>query len=159
MGYDFRRSSICVLDNLCYHYCYCSRNSLIMNKKSSSIIFVIISIMGLFVLLYYAINPATSYLMPKCLFKILTGFDCPSCGSQRALHALLNGHIYEAIMFNPFIFLVAPYLLTVIYVTSSKSRLAAVIRPITHSHITIILYLVIYIVWWVVRNTNWWLNI
>lgn len=25
------------------------------------------------------------------MVKVLTGFDCPGCGSQRALHALLSG--------------------------------------------------------------------
>ena len=112
--------------------------------------------MGLFVLLYRILDPSHSYLAPKCVFKMLTGYDCPSCGSQRALHALLNGEFYRALLLNPFIFFVAPYLLAIIYVTFSKSRLAIAIKPITHHHITITLYLVIYIVWWVVRNTEWW---
>ena len=76
------------------------------------------------VLIYVNINPATSYLMPKCLFKMLTGYDCPSCGGQRALHALLNGRVYDAFMLNPFLFLVAPYILAVLYSSFSKSMVA-----------------------------------
>lgn len=113
-------------------------------------------IVGLLLIIYFYVNPATSHLMPKCVFKVLTGYDCPSCGSQRVLHALLNGRFYDAIMFNPFIFLVAPYLIAVIYASFSKSRIATSIKPITHHHITISIYLIIYLVWWVVRNTEWW---
>ena len=34
--------------------------------------------------------------MPACIFYHTTGWECPGCGSQRALHALLQGHIMEA---------------------------------------------------------------
>jgi len=41
-----------------------------------------------------------------CPFKMLTGIPCPGCGGTRALMALLHGHIWEAIMTNPFSVLV-----------------------------------------------------
>ena len=126
------------------------------NRKRPIILIAISILVGLFILLYSIVDPATSYLMPKCIFKMLTGFDCPSCGTQRALHTMLNGQIRDAIMLNPFIFIVAPYLLALLYSSASKSRIAVVIRPITHHYITITIYLVLYIIWWVVRNTDWW---
>ena len=113
-------------------------------------------LMGFCIILYSIIDPAHSHFAPKCVFKVLTGYDCPSCGSQRALHALLNGRFYDAIMFNPFIFFVAPYLIAVIYASFSKSRIATAIKHKTHHHITISIYFVIYLAWWVVRNTEWW---
>ncbi len=36
-----------------------------------------------------------------CLFKRLTGFPCPSCGSTRAILAFLNGNFSEAFHLNP----------------------------------------------------------
>ena len=111
------------------------------------------------VLTYVNINPATSYLMPKCLFKMLTGYDCPSCGGQRALHTLLNGRFRDAFMLNPFLFLVAPYLLAILYSTFSKSRVAIVAKKIVGHHITVSIYLIIYVLWWVVRKTEWWHNL
>lgn len=121
---------------------------------------LIVGLLSLFVLyLYFSINPATSYFMPKCMMKVLTGYDCPSCGIQRVVHALLHGRVYEAFMLNPFLFLIAPYLIALLYSTYSKSRLALAIKPVAQHYITVIIYLVIYFAWWVIRNTDWWLNI
>lgn len=41
-----------------------------------------------------------SFPFPRCPFKWLTGWDCPGCGSTRALHSLLHGRIGEALEFN-----------------------------------------------------------
>ncbi len=38
--------------------------------------------------------------MPRCLFKQLTGWSCPGCGSQRALHAITEGKFMEALGYN-----------------------------------------------------------
>ena len=91
-------------------------------------------------------------------FKMLTGYDCPSCGSQRVLHMLLHGDVVDAFSLNPFIFIVAPYLLAVVYSYASKSRFSIWLKPYISHYITISVYLAIYILWWVVRNTEWWKN-
>ena len=41
---------------------------------------------------------------PKCWFKMLTGFDCPGCGTGRAAHLLLNGDVLGAMRMNPLLF-------------------------------------------------------
>lgn len=38
--------------------------------------------------------------MPVCPVHHLTGLSCPGCGSQRALTALVEGHIAEAFSYN-----------------------------------------------------------
>lgn len=38
---------------------------------------------------------------PGCMFRKLTGIECPGCGMTRAAHALLNGRISDAFAFNP----------------------------------------------------------
>ena len=38
--------------------------------------------------------------MPRCAFLEVTGWQCPGCGSQRALAALLHGHPLEAWRYN-----------------------------------------------------------
>ncbi|MBQ2796449.1 MAG: DUF2752 domain-containing protein [Tidjanibacter sp.] len=118
---------------------------------------VVVLIASLAVLGTYAVfNPATSRFAPKCAFKTLTGYDCPSCGGQRAAHALLNGRVEEAFMLNPFLFLAIPYLVAVTYAAFSKSRFALAIKPIVHHPVAIGFYLVLYVVWWIVRNTPLW---
>lgn len=112
-------------------------------------------------LIYYYIDPANSELarlMPKCPLKSLTGYDCPSCGIQRAIHALLNGDFKAAFWVNPFLTLIFPYLIAVIYVAVSKDRFALSIRPYVQHYVAIYSYLAIYFLWWVLRNTEWWLR-
>jgi len=52
---------------------------------------------------------------PACPVKALTGFDCPGCGSQRAIHALLNGNFKAALYSNPLLMLLMPYLAVNLY--------------------------------------------
>ncbi len=63
--------------------------------------YVIIGI-GIIVLLslYYFSNPSEVNYFPKCPFYWLTGFYCPGCGSQRALHHLLHFDIINTIDHN-----------------------------------------------------------
>ncbi len=36
-----------------------------------------------------------------CFIKNVTGIPCPSCGSTRAVEALIHGHFVESILWNP----------------------------------------------------------
>lgn len=51
-------------------------------------------------LLFYLFDPSTFSIFPSCYFKKLTGFDCPGCGGQRALHDLLHFRFTEAVNHN-----------------------------------------------------------
>ncbi len=57
-------------------------------------------------LVFYLFDPATSNAFWVCPFHRLTGWYCPGCGGQRALHELLHGHFTAALRFNPFAVLV-----------------------------------------------------
>lgn len=49
----------------------------------------------------FAFDPAVTRWFPSCPLYALTGWLCPFCGSLRALHALLHGHVVAAAAFNP----------------------------------------------------------
>lgn len=51
------------------------------------------------------------HLVP-CSIKHLTGFECPGCGMQRALIALLRGDLRASLCYNPSLL---PFLGTLIY--------------------------------------------
>lgn len=108
---------------------------------------------------YFFVDPAESHLAPKCIVRTLTGYDCPSCGGQRALHALLNGRVGEAIMFNPFLVLAVPYVLLLAYSLLSRSGFAKRVGRVVRHPIAIWGYVALYFLWWVVRNTHWWLSL
>ena len=57
-------------------------------------------------LLFYCFNPTTTRGFWTCPFHRLTGWYCPGCGGQRALHELLRGHVLAALRFNPLAVLV-----------------------------------------------------
>ena len=48
----------------------------------------------------YLLGVELTGVMPRCLFRDITGWSCPGCGSQRALASLLEGHIAEAVSHN-----------------------------------------------------------
>ena len=52
----------------------------------------------------YTFAPSAYGFYPRCPFKLLTGLDCPGCGSTRALHHLLHGQVGEAFRLNPMLF-------------------------------------------------------
>lgn len=59
---------------------------------------------------YFFLDPA-ELPFPKCPSLLLTGWKCPGCGSQRALHQLLHGNIAEAWGFNSLFVAALPYVL------------------------------------------------
>ena len=66
---------------------------------------------GVFTLfILYFFNPSSSYLFPPCPFHALTGLHCPGCGSLRALHSLLHGHLIKAFGLNPLMILLLPFI-------------------------------------------------
>jgi hypothetical protein len=51
------------------------------------------------VLIYGLLDPADGFF-PKCPFRLMTGWLCPGCGSQRAIHQLLHGQIAASYHYN-----------------------------------------------------------
>jgi len=45
-------------------------------------------------------NWLQNYLLP-CPFKYITGIDCPGCGFQRAVIALIKGNFHESFVLYP----------------------------------------------------------
>jgi uncharacterized protein DUF2752 len=58
--------------------------------------------------LLFCFDPSSHDFYPTCLFHKATGMYCPGCGSLRALHQLLHGHISTAFHFNPLLVLSLP---------------------------------------------------
>ena len=103
--------------------------------------------------LYYFYNPVTTLWAPKCLFKVATGLQCPGCGIQRALHALLQGRFSEAIHYNYFLLFSGPYILSfgvraLLPQGAYKDNLSKVIEDKR----LVWLYIILFIVWFVLRN-------
>ena len=72
-----------------------------MKKQYNYVSWVLVII---FLSLYFLFNPSTSNFFPKCPFHTITGFYCPGCGSQRAIHDMMHLNIFEAINHNALMF-------------------------------------------------------
>ena len=118
-------------------------------KKSA--VLIIIAVLAI---LYKLYSPAEYILFPKCPFRVATGLQCPGCGSQRAIHYLLNLDIYNAIKENAILVFSIPYLLIGILFDTIRSDNRSFLkwRKILFGEKAIWGILSIIILFWVVRN-------
>lgn len=103
------------------------------------------------IILYY-FNPAGSQLYPSSPFRTLTGLYCPGCGSLRAVHQLLHGHLFAALDLNPLMVLTTPYLIYSFISYTSPVILGQQISQIYVKPAWIWLFLKVVLVYWVLRN-------
>lgn len=96
-------------------------------------------------IVYLAVFDPTSVPAPKCVFHLLTGFDCPGCGSQRAIHALAHGQIARAWSYNPALFFAIP--LAALYAWSPQR-----LYRIMYARITLLSLVGAILAWWILRN-------
>jgi len=85
-------------------YCILEKD---MKKENLNIAFLII----LPVLFYIGVHFLSHYNTHTiCIFKLITGHNCPGCGMTRAFNELFQMNFKEAYTFNPRIIIVAPLL-------------------------------------------------
>jgi hypothetical protein len=58
--------------------------------------------------LLFLFEPGRYNFYPRCLFHKTTGLLCPGCGSLRAVHQLLHGHLIAAFHFNAMLVMSLP---------------------------------------------------
>ena len=57
-------------------------------------------------------DPAHYDFYPSCFIRSITGLNCPGCGSLRAIHELLHGHVAAAVQLNLLLVLSLPLALS-----------------------------------------------
>ena len=101
----------------------------------------------------YWFEPGKTGFFPSCPFRALTGFNCPGCGTTRALHQLLHGNVVAAFELNPLTILLLPVLA---YALVSFTKSAITGRPMPDISIQpryVWLSLIVVFGFWVFRNT------
>lgn len=124
---------------------------MVIIKRTIVPVLILIGIAGIAVFIVF--DPAGSVFFPKCPFRLLTGWDCPGCGSQRTLHALLHGQVSEAFMYNPLLVLSLPYLGTASYLEyfNGKKRFPR-LRQVLMGRTACIVILCVIVLYWIGRN-------
>lgn len=101
--------------------------------------------------LYFIFDPGQSLLAPKCFFHVITGWQCPGCGMQRMIHALLHGQWADAWHYNAFLVCLLPLLLLMIFAAIFRTRFSRLYMAL--NSVTMILVISIsMLLWGVIRN-------
>ena len=124
-----------------------------MNSKKLLTFTLSASVLGAVFILYYSFNPSDHSFFLSCPFKYATGYSCPGCGSQRAIHQLAHGNLGSAFGFNPLMVLSIPLVLYGLgtkawnYLYSTDYRV-----KLFYSIFFIYTYFIIVLLFWILRN-------
>jgi hypothetical protein len=102
----------------------------------------------------FMFEPGKTGIFPVCLFRLLTGYTCPGCGSTRAMHQLLHGHVVAAFMLNPLFLLAIPFLLFALLRYSIVVMHGGVPRQNTLPPSVIYGLFFVVVSFWIFRNTS-----
>lgn len=98
----------------------------------------------------YAFDPAATSWMPQCPSHWLTGYDCPGCGTLRAVHAILHGDIAAAWHYNAAVFFAVPLAIALAVAPHTGPR--SCLRRLADSRWTPWAVFAALVAWTLVRN-------
>lgn len=125
-----------------------------VNKKHAAVFCIIILLFVAAVCIYGNYSPTDKNMwFPKCPFKLLTGWSCPGCGIQRAVHAILNGEWGEALAYNYFFVISIPYssIICVAYGLRKLHKSERISELFEH-RILAMAYVYCFFAWFIIRN-------
>lgn len=102
---------------------------------------------------FYVFDPQEQEIFPKCTFKTVTGYDCPGCGSQRAIHDMLHLNFANAFSHNALMFVLIPYILLGVFMEffGGKTRFSK-LEKIFFGKWAAIGVLLVIMSFWIFRN-------
>lgn len=106
------------------------------------------------IVLYATFDPATNPF-PRCIFLQLTGWKCPGCGSQRALHSLLHLDIAKAWRYNAMLVAAIP-VVSVMFLSQVTKRKMPRLYNSLNGRVAIWTSFVLLTGWWMLRNIFDW---
>lgn len=124
---------------------------LITLRKRRFIIAIAILVMACIGLVYYFFNPSQNALFPHCPIFMLTGFECPGCGSQRAIHALFHLNVEQAIHYNALFVFSLPFVTVLVYTELFPHKCKRLYSMLHRQWLAWAIFAII-IAWWVGRN-------
>lgn len=101
----------------------------------------------------YFVDTRGAALAPKCPIFFATGYKCPGCGTQRALHELFHGNFIEFAGYNPILVIAIPYILILVYLQylGGADRFPKA-NNIVAGRPAALAWLFVIIAYWIIRN-------
>ncbi len=134
---------------------------MVENQKSNFTKRVIVHILlivliTLLIVIYALFDPENSPYFPVCPFKKYTGFLCPGCGSQRAVHSLFQLNFIKAFQENALLVIALPYLIigSIFDFIRNPDKKILKWRKLLFGKRAIYIILVIILAFWILRNMN-----
>lgn len=121
------------------------------SPRRRAAIVAIIALVALVLLVVYAFFDPSKYFFPRCPFLMVTGWQCPGCGSQRAIHALLTGDFAAAWHYNAMFLILIPVIGLMLFSEAMRDRWPRLNRWLTSTAMVVVLVLLL-AAWMVVRN-------
>lgn len=100
---------------------------------------------------YFVFDPEQFRWMPQCMFLRLTGYQCPGCGSQRMLHALLHGDLAAAWHANAYLLAMLPVIIFMGWLDLTRARHPRLYRRVFSPPVLIVITLSL-VIWALARN-------
>ena len=119
-----------------------------------SVVWLGIAAGSVILLFFNPANPANQFF-PQCPFRMLTGWQCPGCGSTRACYQLIHLHPIAAFKLNPLMMMTLPFL---VYGLLGFTRSAIKGQPQRRVFIPsfyLWAWVVVMLFFWIFRNTPW----
>lgn len=122
-------------------------------RRRVGLILIVILLAGIAVV-YKHLDPSVVPIFPRCPFRLLTGYLCPGCGSQRAIHHLLNLDLPGAWRMNPLLVIALPYLLLglILKPLSRHNGRGARLYDQLYGYLASVVALVVIVLFWIGRN-------
>jgi hypothetical protein len=124
-----------------------------MTKHKGIFIFLMGVLLICLALVYFFFDPSV-FPMPRCPFFSLTGYLCPGCGSQRAVHSLLHLDFLQAFRFNPLMVVSLPYVALggVVFLLDKSNKYVLWLRLNLYGRYAVYAWGVIIVLYWIFRN-------
>lgn len=119
--------------------------------RKQLIMTIAIGVLAIAIVLIYIIFDPSTTPFPRCPFLMATGWECPGCGSQRAIHALLHGNIHQAWQQNALLVLSIPVIIVMVTAQLLRNKYPSFYNAV-NSRWVIWSILVIIVGWWIGRN-------
>ena len=124
-------------------------------KNKMRYIWIIPASIGVAVIaILYGFFDPEQFPFPKCAVYANTGIQCPGCGSQRAIHQLMNGNFLEAVRLNLVIFVAMIYfsLIGLHEVSKSGSGIKTLLSRVLYGKGMLMFWVVFILMYTVLRN-------
>ena len=102
-------------------------------------------------------DPASpqNQFFPKCPFRMITGLQCPGCGTTRACYQLIHLHPIAAFKLNPLMMMTLPFLIYGLLGFTKSAITGQPQRRVFIPSFYLWAWLVVMIAFWIFRNTPW----